>query len=196
MGLGNMKFLTHTRRWPIGVAMIAVTAFSLAAWAQFPIALADPTAARLPEAEVSATASGSTYRLRASTFGASGVKAMSGNFKLRGTLAQESVIGAAKGRNLRVNAGFWRAPTQILFGSTPPPSTTPGVCGDQNGDGAVDFFDIMIDLQIAFLGRIPTAEQLRLSDLDRDGKITLFDAIALMQHTYGNAGPIPGCGPP
>lgn len=72
-----------------------------------------------------------------------------------------------------------------------------GICGDQNGDGTVNIFDVIINLQI-IVGQIePTPEQLRLSDVVRDGQINIFDVILTLQHIVGlneitECGPLPG----
>ena len=68
-------------------------------------------------------------------------------------------------------------------------------CGDLNGDGDVNVFDAMIDLQI-IVGLIePTGTQLRLGDVVRDGTINVFDAILLLQRIVGVT-QITECGPP
>ena len=68
-------------------------------------------------------------------------------------------------------------------------------CGDLNGDGGVNIFDAIIDLQI-IVGLIePTELQLILGDVVRDGTINVFDAILLLQHIVGLT-QITDCGPP
>jgi len=70
-----------------------------------------------------------------------------------------------------------------------------GVSGDQNGDGNVDVFDAIIDLQI-IVGKLDATEtQLILSDVVRDGVINVFDVILTLQHIVGVA-EITECGPP
>ena len=69
-----------------------------------------------------------------------------------------------------------------------------GVCGDQNGDGFVNVFDAIIDLQI-IVGLIePTETQLIQGDVVRDGVINVFDAIVILQHIVGLT-EITECGP-
>ncbi len=69
------------------------------------------------------------------------------------------------------------------------------LCGDQNGDGEVNVFDVIIDLQIT-VGLIePTAAQLFLSDLNQDGTVNVFDAIMGLQHIVGIIPSLDECGP-
>ena len=76
----------------------------------------------------------------------------------------------------------------------PPVTPTAPICGDLNGDGDVNVFDAIIDLQI-IVGLIePTPDQLVLSDLNRDGTTNVFDAILLLQDIVGLT-EITGCGP-
>ena len=59
------------------------------------------------------------------------------------------------------------------------------ICGDLNGDGDVNVFDAIIDLQI-IVGLIePTEAQMILGDVVRDGTINVFDAILLLQDIVG-----------
>lgn len=69
-----------------------------------------------------------------------------------------------------------------------------GTCGDQNGDGVVNVLDGTIDLQIITEIIRPTAIQLFLSDVDRDGDIDIFDVIKMLNHIVGKD-QIDGCGP-
>jgi len=68
-------------------------------------------------------------------------------------------------------------------------------CGDQNGDGAVDVFDVIIDLQITVGIIVPTPTQQILSDLNQDGVINVFDAIIGLQHIVGLIPSLDQCGP-
>ena len=70
-----------------------------------------------------------------------------------------------------------------------------GACGDLNGDGDVNVFDAIIDLQIIVGLITPTEAQLTLGDVVRDSTINVFDAILLLQHIVGLT-EITECGPP
>ncbi len=71
----------------------------------------------------------------------------------------------------------------------------PSVCGDLNGDGDVNVFDAIIDLQVIVGLITPTEAQLTLGDVVRDSTINVFDAILLLQHIVGLI-EITECGPP
>ena len=84
-----------------------------------------------------------------------------------------------------MKGGFWSIPA----------GAPPSVCGDQDGNGRVDVFDAIIDLQI-IVGLIqPTAQQQILIDVVRDGAINVFDVILTLQHIVGLV-QITECGPP
>ena len=70
----------------------------------------------------------------------------------------------------------------------------PEFCGDLNGDGTVNVFDAIVELQIIVGLVVPSAEQLRLGDVVRDGTINVFDAILVLQHIVGLT-EITACGP-
>ena len=72
---------------------------------------------------------------------------------------------------------------------------TVGLCGDQDGDGDVDVFDAIIDLQIIVGLLTPTPTQMFLSDVVRNGAIDVFDVILTLQHIVGSI-QIAECGPP
>jgi hypothetical protein len=89
-----------------------------------------------------------------------------------------------------------QAPPQQLpaVGETVTLNIFGGACGDQNGDGVVNVLDGTIDLQIIAEVIRPTALQLFLSDVDRDGDIDIFDVIKTLNHIVGKD-QIDGCGP-
>lgn len=71
----------------------------------------------------------------------------------------------------------------------------PARCGDQNNDGEVNVFDVIIDLQIA-VGLIESSSAQRiLGDLNLDGAIDVFDAIIGLQHVAGLRPAPDTCGP-
>ena len=95
-----------------------------------------------------------------------------------------------------INTGRGSSPilgqvSAYVFTVLPPPT----VCGDQNDDGNVDIFDVIIDLQIIVGLVVPTEEQQKLSDVVRDGQIDIFDVILTLQHIVGLT-EITECGPP
>ena len=69
------------------------------------------------------------------------------------------------------------------------------LCGDQNGDGFVNVFDAIIELQIIVGLTTPTELQLILGDVVGDGAINVFDVILTLQHIVGST-QIAECGPP
>ena len=70
----------------------------------------------------------------------------------------------------------------------------PGKCGDQNGDGIVDVRDAVIDLQIITETIEPTLTQLVLSDINRDGSISVLDVISILKHIVDQETPLDDCG--
>lgn len=86
-------------------------------------------------------------------------------------------------------AGGGLDPGQLVVGAA-----ASGVCGDLNGDDAVNVFDAITTLQI-IVGLVdPTTVQLVLADLNRDGDINVFDAITLLQIIVGLT-EVSECGP-
>ena len=69
-----------------------------------------------------------------------------------------------------------------------------GVCGDLNGDDAVNVFDAIILLQIAVGLITPTPDQLVLGDVNQTETINVFDGIIILQHIVGLL-TITDCGP-
>jgi hypothetical protein len=70
-----------------------------------------------------------------------------------------------------------------------------GICGDLNGDGDVNVFDAIIELQIIVGLIVPTETQLIQGDVVRDSVINILDAILILQHIVGST-EITECGPP
>ena len=105
-----------------------------------------------------------------------------GDFTLDGTIGQPDA-GRLEGGDFAVQGGF-------IPGVAVPPA-----CGDLNGNGIIDVFDAIIDLQIIVGLIVPTEAQLRLGDVVRDGTVNVFDAILVLQHIVGLT-EITDCGPP
>ena len=59
------------------------------------------------------------------------------------------------------------------------------ICGDLNGNGAVDVFDVIASLQIIVGLLDPSPTQQTVGDLDGDGDIDVFDAIITLQMIVG-----------
>ncbi len=110
-----------------------------------------------------------------------------GDFTLEGTIGQPEAGGKLTGGDFAVEGGFIPgvAIAQVV-GDT---------CGDLNGDGDVDVFDAIMELQIIVGLITPTEAQLKLGDVVRDGAIDVFDAILLLQHIVGLT-ETTECGPP
>ncbi len=105
-----------------------------------------------------------------------------GEFTLSGSVGQPDA-GRLAGGDFAVEGGF-------IPGVVVPPA-----CGDLNGDGHVDVFDAIMDLQIIVGLITPTEAQLKLGDVVRDGAIDVFDVILTLQHIVGLT-QITECGPP
>ena len=94
------------------------------------------------------------------------------------------------------DAGFqaWLASISNLQSTGVICNNDAGICGDLNGDAAVDVFDAIVTLQV-IVGLIePTPAQAELGDVVRDGGTNVFDAILLLQHIVGLT-QITSCGP-
>ena len=110
-----------------------------------------------------------------------------GDFTLVGTIGQPDAGGRLMGGGFAVAGGF--------IPGVAVPTAFADTCGDLNGDGDVNVFDAIIDLQI-IVGLIePTEAQLTLGDVVRDGTIDVFDVILTLQHIVGLT-QITQCGPP
>jgi hypothetical protein len=70
-----------------------------------------------------------------------------------------------------------------------------GICGDQNDDGVLNILDVIIDLRITVGTIEPTATQMILSDLSRDGGIGVEDAVMGLHHIVGMRPAFDSCGP-
>ena len=109
-----------------------------------------------------------------------------GDFSLDGTVGQPDA-GRLAGGDFAVEGGF--------IPGVAAPSAFAGTCGDPNGDGVIDVFDAILELQFIIGLVVPSEEQLRLGDVVRNGTINIFDAILVLQHIVGLT-EITECGPP
>ncbi|MBI5868728.1 MAG: hypothetical protein HZB43_10675 [candidate division Zixibacteria bacterium] len=70
-----------------------------------------------------------------------------------------------------------------------------GSLGDLTGDGIVDVFDIIKEIDVAFGGGLPPNPP-SLADVNGDCVTDVFDVIYLIHYVFeGGAGPMPGCAP-
>ena len=80
-------------------------------------------------------------------------------------------------------AALVAAPPMATVGA--PATQVPGVCGDQNDDGAVDVLDAVTQMQLVVGLAQPTQVQTTLGDLNRDGAINVTDVVSTLQHIVG-----------
>ena len=68
-------------------------------------------------------------------------------------------------------------------------------CGDSNADDVIDIRDAILTLKIAANIVQPVGDQAVLADLDRDGAITVSDAITLLRYIVRKIPALETCGP-
>ncbi len=110
--------------------------------------------------------SSASYRITSTVISGGSGSVSSANYRLNGTIGQPSPVGSSTSNAFEILPGFWQ--TLLLV-----------TIGDVNGDGNVDLEDLIIALQV---NTGSTAEAVfRSADMDGDGKITLVEAIMLLQ---------------
>ena len=131
---------------------------------------------RLPPPATNAASPQSGEKIDWDVISSGGGPMISTNYQLDGTLGQ-TAAGEATSPNYALNSGFW----QNFSG--------PYLCGDADGDGAVNLGDGVFVVTYIFGGG-PAPDPLQRFDTDCSGTVNIGDIVYLVQYIFAS-GPAP-----
>jgi len=105
-----------------------------------------------------------------------GTDATSTNFGLQGTIGQVATSSGAS-TNFILNHGYWQ--TFDFAG---------GVCGEVNGDGAINIGDVVFVINYIFREG-PPSDPLCLSDANGDGAVNIGDPVFIISYIFREGPP-------